>query len=126
MYFDLPLDQLRFNFLLRILITIYGISGVWNLLAFIPGWSEEDAEILWCKHECNYMSQLISSILYFLLWISLFRYPWLIAISVIEVYCLIVIYLWLIIKKWIFFKKNKARYKKINKKRYDEFTGKAY
>lgn len=120
MELPLPLDQLRFNVILRILISAYGVSGIWNLFAFIPGWTEEDAEILWCNHNSNYSFRLISSLIFFLLWISLFRYPCLIYISEIEIYLIIIIYLLLIIKKLKFYKKNKAKLKKIKKGKFDD------
>jgi hypothetical protein len=116
----LPLEQLRFNVVLWILITAYGISGIWNFFAFIPGMSKEDAEILWCNWNSNYSFRLISSIIFFLFWISLFRYPMLIYISIIETYLVIIIYLLLMIKKWRFFKKNKTKSKKIKKGNFDD------
>lgn len=126
MDFPLPLDQFRFNLVLRILITAYWASGIWNFFAFIPWWTREDAEMLWCSYNSNYSFRLISSLIFFLLWISLFRYPALVCISAIEAYLTIIIYAWLIAKKWRFVKKNKARSRKINKGRFDEFTGKFY
>ena len=119
----LPLDQLRFNLVLRILITAYGISWMWNFFASIPGCNEEDAEILWCNRNWNYSFRLISSLIFFLLWISQFRYPWLIYLSIIQIYITIIIYIWLIIKEHRYSKANREKKRQI-KKKYDELTGK--
>ena len=126
MELPLPLDQFRFNLVLRLLITAYWASGIWNFFAFVPGGSEEDAEILWYSHNTNYSFWLISSLLFCVLGISQFRFPCLIYITTGEIYLIIVIYLCLIIKKHRYSRKNKTRLKQINKKRYDDFTGKAY
>jgi len=120
----LPLDQFRFNIVLRLLITAYWVSGLWNYFAFVPGCNEEDAEILWYKKNSNYSFWLISSLIFLLLWISQFQYPVLIYLSIWEIYLVIIAYWYLIVKKRSYYKQNKERRAQINKKRYDEFTGK--
>jgi hypothetical protein len=122
----LPLDQFRFNLVLRILITAYGASGIWNFFAFIPGCSEEDAEILWYNRNSNYSFRLISSLIFFLIWISLFRYPSLIYLSTWEIYLTIITYLRLIVKKWKYSKSTKAKIRQVNRARYEDVTGKTY
>jgi len=122
----LPLDQFRFNLVLRILITAYGASGIWNFFAFVPWCSEEDAEILWYRHNTNYSFWLISSLLFCVLWISQFRFPCLIYITTGEIYLILVIYICLLVKKHKYSKRNKTRIKQINKKRFEDFSGKTY
>ena len=114
----LPLDQFRFNITLWILITAYWAAGVWNFMAFIPWCTKDDAELLWYKNKSNYSFRLLSSILFFLLWISQFQYPSLIIISIWEIYLIIVIYFIILIKKRSYSEKNKARTKQIDRKRY--------
>ena len=125
MYLELPLplDQLRFNLVLRILITAYGISGMWNFFASIPGCNQEDAEILWCNRNWSYSFRLISSLIFFLLWISQFRYPWLIYLSIIQIYITIIIYIRLIIKERHYSKEDREKKKQL-KRKIDEVTGK--
>jgi hypothetical protein len=109
MELPLPLDQFRFNLVLWILITAYWMSGIGNYFAFIPGCSKEDAELLWYKQNWNYSFWLISSLIFFLLWISQFQYPFLIYLSIWEIYLIIIIYSYLIIKKVTYYKLIKER-----------------
>lgn len=113
---DLPLDQFRFNLILRILITAYWASWIWNFFAFIPESNEEDKKILWYNNKSNYSFRLISSLLFFLLWISQFRYAWLVYLTIWEIYITVIIYLYLIIKKRSYLKENKNKEKEIVKK----------
>jgi hypothetical protein len=118
----LPLDQFWFNVILRVLITAYGAAWIWNFMAFIPWCNKEDAEILWYKNKSNYSFRLLSSILFFLLWISQFQYPSLIFISIWEIYLIIVIYFVILIKKRSYSEKNKTKTYQINKKKYTDTT----
>ena len=114
---DLPLlDQFRFNVVIWLLITIYGASGIWNFAAFVPGCSEEDMKILW-YNKSNYSSRLVSSLLFFCLWISQFRYLSLIYLTMGEIYLTIFVYLVLVIRKRRYLRYNKDREKEIAKKR---------
>ena len=113
---DLPLDQFRFNLILRILITAYWASWIWNFFAFIPEGNEDDKKILWYNNKSNYSFRLISSLLFFLLWISQFRYAWLVYLTIWEIYITVIIYLYLIIKKRSYLKENKNKEKEIVKK----------
>lgn len=126
MELPLPVDQLRFNIVLWILITAYWASWLWNFFATVPGCSKEDAEILWYNTKSNYSFRLISSLIFFLLWISQFHYACLIYLSIIEIYVIIIAYLYLIIKKRKYIKQEKNKRNQINKRRFDEFSGKAY
>lgn len=119
----LPLDQFRFNVILWLLITAYWASGIWNFIAFVPGYSEEDAKILWYNNKSNYSFRLISSLLFFLLWISQFQYLSLIYLTIGEIYLTIIIYLYLIIKKRSYLIENKKKAKEIIKKRREEVYG---
>lgn len=122
----LPLDQFRFNAILRLLITAYGASGIWNFIAFIPGYSKEDAKILWYNNKSNYSFRLISSLLFFLLWISQFQYPCLIYLTVWEIYITILAYLYLMIKQRRYAAENKKKKKEMYKKRIEEVYGKKH
>ena len=120
----LPLDQFRFNVILRVLITTYGAAWIWNFMAFIPWCNKDDAEVLWYKNRSNYSFRLLSSILFFLLWISQFQYPSLIFISIWEIYLIIIIYFVILIKKRSYSERNKAKMWQINKKIRTETTRK--
>ena len=120
----LPLDQFRFNIVLRILITAYGASWIGNFMAFVPGCSEEDAEILWYNNKSNYSFWLISSLLFFIFWISQFQYISFIYLTMGEIYLTIIIYLRLIIKNERYSKQNKEKIKQMKKSRMDEIKGK--
>ena len=117
----LPLDEFRFNLVLWFLITLYGASGVWNFTAFVPGCSDDDMKILRCNNKSNYSSRLISSLLFFLLWISQFRYACFVYLTMGEMYLTIFIYLFFIFRKWHYFRQNKHREKEITKKRAKNF-----
>ena len=116
----LPLDQLRFNVVLRVLITAYGASGIWNFFAFTPGFDKEDEELLWYNHHSNYTFRLISSLIFLLLWISQFRHPCLIYLSIWEIYIIIFFYLYIMIKKRKYSKENREKIKEITKRNFEE------
>ena len=121
----LPLDQLRFNIVLRILITAYWISGIWNFIAFVPGNSKDDEKLLWYSNESNYSFRLISSLLFFLLWISQFNYVRLAHITMAEIFIVIVCYIYLALNKRRYMKKNQESLKQLQEKRKKEISGKA-
>ena len=116
----LPLDQFRFNLVLWILITAYWASGIWNFLAFIPECSDEDAEMLWYKRSSNYSFRLISSLIFFLLWISQFRFLSLIYLTMGEIYLTVIIYFWIIIRNLHYTKENRKKKKEITKRNNSE------
>jgi len=116
----LPLDQFRFNVILWLLITAYWASGIWNFIAFVPGCSCEDAKILWYTNKSNYSFWLISSLLFFLLWISQFQYISLVYLTIGEIYLTIIIYIYLIIRKRTYLAENKKKTKEIIKRNREE------
>lgn len=115
----LPLDQFRFNIVLRVLITAYWISGIWNFIAFVPGWTKDDEKTMWYSNKSNYSFWLISSLLFFILWVSQFRYQFLVYITLWEIYLTIIVYLYLIIKKYCYLKTNKEKKKEVKKRKMD-------
>ncbi len=125
MTLPLPLDQFRFNIVLWVLITAYGISGIWNFIAFVPGRTKEDAKIMWYNNKTNYSFRLISSLLFFILWVSQFHYEFLVYITLWEIYLTIIIYLYLIIKQYCYLKTNKIKKRESDKKR-KEFLSDKY
>ena len=112
---SLPLDQFRFNLTLRVLITAYGASGVWNFMAFVPWCNRDDAKILWYKQRSNYAFRLISSLIFLYIWISQFQYTSLVYLSIGEIYIIVIMYLYITIRNWSFSRKNKNNSKNINK-----------
>ena len=125
MELPLPLDQLRFNLVLRTLITAYGISGIWNFIAFVPWCNKDDEKILWYNNcSSNYSFRLISSLIFFLLWISQFKYLWLSYLTMAEIFIVIIAYLCLIIGKERYIEKNENNIKRLKKKSLEEIKNK--
>ena len=92
------LNELRFNIIIWVLITAYWTNGIWNLISYTPGQRKSDDEIFHLN-KCNYTFRLISSLIFFFLWISQFQYPILVYLTVIEIVIVIVVYLKLMICK---------------------------
>ena len=118
----LPLDHLRFNIVLRTLITAYGASGIWNFIAFVPGCNKDDSETLWYSNTSNYSFWLISSLIFFLLWISQFKYLRLSYLTMAEIFIIIIAYLYLVICKEHYMRKNKDNMKKLKRRRIEGFS----
>ena len=116
----LPLDQFRFNIVLWLLITAYWASGIWNFIAFIPNYSNEDAKILWYNDKSNYSFRLISSLLFFLLWISQFQYLSLVYLTMGEIYITIIAYLYLTVKKRNYLIETKKKRKEFIERKKEE------
>lgn len=113
----LPLDQLRFNIVLRVLITAYGLSGLSNFIAFVPWNNDDDANILWYSNNCNYSFRLISSLIFYLLWISQFQYSWLAYITMWEIFVIIIAYLYCMVMQRRYLKKNEENLKEIRERK---------
>lgn len=113
----LPLDQLRFNIVLRVLITAYGLSGLSNFIAFVPWNNDDDANILWYSNNCNYSFRLISSLIFYLLWISQFQYSWLAYITMWEIFVIIIAYLYCMVMQRHYLKKNEENLKEIRERK---------
>lgn len=123
----LPLDQFRFNLVLRILITAYWASWIWNFIAFVPGnYKDDDADILWYSNKSNYSFWLISSLIFFLLWISQFQYIRLTYITIAEIFIIIICYMYLCIYKRKYMKKNERNIKELRKRNKEEIYGKKH
>lgn len=113
----LPLDQLWFNIILRVLVTAYGISWIWNFLAFVPGYSKDDRNILWCTAKTNYSFRLISSLIFYLLWISQFQYAWLVYVTMGEIFIVIIFYVYFVARNYRRMKKTEKRIEELRKKK---------
>ena len=115
------INQLRFNIAIRLLITLYSADGIWKFIAYIPGDSEDDDEILWCGH-CNYCSTLIISIIFCIIWILAFQYTNLVYITIWEIIIIIAIYLHLINSKQNYLQEKKEKLKYINERKIAEMN----
>ena len=111
--------ELRFNIVFRILITLYGATWVWNFIACIPD-SENSDDDLFKFNQSSYTFWLISSLIFFWFWISQFRYPTLVYLTVIEIFIIILIYLHLIRCKLKYIKTKKRKLNAMNKRRKEE------
>lgn len=91
------ISELGFNVILRILITIYWATGIWNFLArTVDPRIDDDAEIFRLNKR-NYIFWLITSLIFFFFWISEFQNITLIYLTVIEIILLIIIYTYLMV-----------------------------
>ena len=91
------ISELGFNVILRILITIYWATGIWNFLArTVDPRIDDDAEIFRLNKR-NYIFWLITSLIFFFFWISEFQNLTLIYLTVIEIVLLIIIYTYLMV-----------------------------
>jgi len=95
----LPITELWFNIILRILITIYWATWLWNLLAYTPNPKIDDDDELFNFNKASYIFRLITSLLFLLFWISEFKNEILVYLTVIEIVIIILAYLYLLIAK---------------------------
>lgn len=86
-----------FDIIIRVLITAYGATWVWNFMAYTPwGLSDDD---FFQFNEFNYTFWLISSLIFLWLWTLQFKYPILVYLSLLEMIILLITYMFLIAKK---------------------------
>lgn len=104
------IDQFGFNLILRILITIYWATGIWNFLARTADPRINDDAEIFRLNKRNYIFWLITSLIFFFFWISEFENQTLVYLTVIEIIILIIIYTYLMIMGAI---KNSKQMKKI-------------
>ena len=96
----LPISELWFNIILRVLITIYWITWIWNLIAHSPDPKIDDDDELFKFNKTSYIFRLISSLLFFFFGISEFKNEILIYLTVIEIIIVLIWYTYLITTKW--------------------------
>ena len=108
--------------ILWLLITAYGATGIWNLIAYTP-WNCDD-ECFIKPNTFNYTTWLISSLIFFSLWISQFKHIELILLTVLEMVVVILFYISLLTSKQKIADKQKAKAKEIKKRRYKELVEK--
>ena len=103
------------DIILRILITAYGASGVWNFIAYTPWWSKDDD--FFSYNEFNYIFRLVTSLIFLTFWILQFKHPILVYVSLVEVVVLIIAYMILISEKWECIKRQKKMRKEMKRKK---------
>lgn len=104
-----------FDIIIRVLITAYGATGVWNFIAYTPwGLSDDD---FFEYNDFNYTFWLISSLIFLGLWTLQFKYPLLVYLSLIEMIILIIAYMFLIAQKQECIKKQKKMRKEMKRKK---------
>lgn len=114
-YIKMPIvDEFRFNLILRILITIYWITGIGNFLARTADPRINDDAEIFRLNKRNYIFWLITSLIFFSFWISEFKNQTLVYLTVIEIVILILIYTYLLFSAQI---KNSKQMKKIKEMR---------
>ncbi len=108
-------NELWFNILFWVLITAYWATGVWNFIACIPD-SQNNDDDLFRFNKSNYTFWLVSSLIFFMFWISQFRFPNLVYLTMAEMFIIILVYLRLIIKKQRYLKNKKRKLNEIDKR----------
>ena len=104
------IDEFRFNLILRILITIYWATGIWNFLARTADPRIDDDAEIFRLNKLNYIFWLITSLIFFFFWISEFKNQILVYLTVVEIVVLIFAYMYLLFSAQI---KNLKQAKKI-------------
>ena len=113
----LPISELWFNIILRVLITIYWATWIWNLIAHTPDPKIDDDDELFKFNKVSYIFRLITSLLFFSFWISEFKNEILIYLTVIEIIVIIIAYMYLIITRGNQTIKQMKRLKKLDEAR---------
>lgn len=103
------------DIIIRVLITAYGATGVWNFIAYTPGGLSDDDFFQY--NEFNYTFWLISSLIFLGLWTLQFKYPILVYLSLIEMIVLIIVYMFLIAQKQECIKRQRKMRKEMGKKK---------
>ena len=116
----LPISELWFNIILRILITIYWATWIWNLLAYTPDPKIDDDDELFKFNKVSYIFWLVTSLIFFFFGISEFKNATLIYLTVIEIILIIIGYLYLIITRGNETSKQMKRLKKLDEYRKDQ------
>ena len=104
-----------FDIIIRVLITAYGATGVWNFIAYTP-WGLNDDDFFQ-YNEFNYTFWLISSLIFLGLWTLQFKYPILVYLSLLEMIILIIAYMFLIAQKQECIKRQKKMRKEMKTKK---------
>jgi len=116
----LPISELWFNIILRVLITIYWATWIWNLIAHTPDPKIDDDNELFKFNKVSYIFRLITSLLFFSFWISEFKNEILIYLTVIEIIVIILAYMYLIITRGNQTVKQMKRLKKLDEYRKEQ------
>lgn len=116
----LPISELWFNIILRVLITIYWATWIWNLIAHTPDPKIDDDDELFKFNKVSYIFRLITSLLFFSFWISEFKNEILIYLTVIEIIVIILAYMYLIITRGNQTVKQMKRLKKLDEYRKEQ------
>ncbi len=103
------------DIIIRVLITAYGATGVWNFIAYTPGGLCDDDFFQY--NEFNYTFWLISSLIFLGLWTLQFKYPILVYLSLVEMIILIIIYMFLIAQKQECIKRQRKMRKEMGSKK---------
>ena len=116
----LPISELWFNIILRVLITIYWITWIWNLIAHSPDPKIDDDDEIFKFNKTSYIFRLISSLLFFFFSISEFKNEILIYLTVIEIIIVLIWYAYLITTKWNYTIKQMKKIKQMVKDRKEQ------
>lgn len=117
---SLPFNELRFNIVFRILITLYGVSWLWKFMVSIPDNNDKEDKYFRCD-KCDFSFWLLSSLIFFCLWLFHFEYIWLFYLTVLDIVVILVLYLNTFINKQIYIKKQAEKLKRTKKRNAESF-----
>jgi heme exporter protein D len=116
----LPFNELRFNIAFRVLITLYGISWLGKFMVSIPDNCDKEDKYFKCS-KWDFSFSLISSLIFFCLWLFHFEYVWLFYLTVLDIIVILVLYLNTFINKQIYVKQQADKLKRTKKRNAESF-----
>lgn len=117
---SLPFDELRFNVVFRILITLYGMSWLGKFMVSIPDNNDKEDKYFKCNKR-DFSFWLLSSLIFFCLWLFHFEYVWLSYLTVLDIIVILVLYLNTFINKQIYVKQQADKLKRTKKRNEESF-----
>ena len=114
------ISEIGFNIILRVLITIYWATGIWNFLARTADPRIDDDAEIFRLNRWNYVFWLTTSLIFFFFGISEFKNQTLVYLTVAEIIILIIIYTYLLISKELQSSKQMKKIKEMNKQKLEK------
>ena len=114
------MNELGFNILLRVLITIYWATGIWNFLARTADPRIDDDAEIFRLNKWNYLFWLTTSLIFFFFWISEFTNQTLVYLTVIEIIVLTISYMCLMFSTEKETAKNMKKIKEMRKEKLEK------
>ena len=114
------ISEFTLNIVLRILITIYWATGIWNFLARTADPRINDDAEIFRLNKWNYIFRLVTSLIFFFFWISEFQNQTLVYLTVIEIVILVITYTYLMFAAAIKNSKQMKRIRQMEKEKLEK------